>query len=74
MNSAPPKIGIRAMEENNLKKRDSKKIRKIERKLKTLYPEYRLLNFTKTNQDKLDHLIDTISKLEYKYIKHLKKR
>ncbi|WMV59424.1 hypothetical protein MTR67_052809 [Solanum verrucosum] len=54
------------------KKHTSRKLRKIRRKLNKLYPEYKQLNITKTNNEKLDQLIDNISKIEYKYIQYLK--
>ena len=56
------------------KKHTSRKLRKIRRKLNKLYPEYKQLNITKTDNDKLDQLIDNISKIEYKYIQYLKKQ
>ena len=54
------------------KKHTSRKLRKIRRKLNKLYPEYKELNITKTDNEKLDQLIDNISKIEYKYIQYLK--
>ena len=54
------------------KKHTSRKLRKIRRKLNKLYPEYKQLNITKTDNEKLDQLIDNISKIEYKYIQYLK--
>ena len=54
------------------KKRTSRKLRKIRRKLNKLYPEYKQLNITKTDNEKLNQLIDNISKVEYKYIQYLK--
>jgi len=73
--SSAPKNGIRAMDNKKLsKKHTSRKLRKIRRKLKKLYPEYKKLNITKTDNDKLDQLIDNISKIEYKYIQYLKKQ
>ena len=56
------------------KKHTSRKFRKIRRKLNKLYPEYKQLNITKTDNVKLDQLIDNISKIEYKYIQYLKKQ
>ena len=71
--SSAPKNGIRAMDNEKLsKKHTSRKLRKIRRKLNKLYPEYKQLNITKTNNEKLDQLIDNISKIEYKYIQYLK--
>ena len=61
--------GIRAMDK---KRGISRKLRKIRRKLNKLYPEYKQLNITKTDNDKLDQLIDNISNIEYKYIQYLK--
>ena len=55
------------------KKNTSRKLWKIRRKLNKLYPEYKQLNITKTDNDKLDQLIDNISKIEYKYIQYLKR-
>ena len=54
------------------KKHTSRKLRKIRRKLNKLYPEYKQFNIRKTDNDKLDQLIDNISKIEYKYIQYLK--
>ena len=54
------------------KKHTSRKLRKIRRKLNKLYPEYKQLNITKTDNEKLNQLIDNISKVEYKYIQYLK--
>jgi len=68
MTNSAPKNGIRAMDK---KKYISRKIRKIRRKLNKLYPEYKQLNNTKTDNYKLDQLIDNISKIEYKYIQYL---
>ena len=71
--SSATKNGIRAMDNEKLrKKHTSRKLRKIRRKLNKLYPEYKQLNITKTDNDKLDQLIDNISKIEYKYIQYLK--
>ena len=69
MNFAPPKNAIRAMDK---KKHISRKLRKIRRKLNKLYPKYKQLNITKTDNEKLNQLIDNISKIEYKYIQYLK--
>ncbi len=75
MNSAPPKNGIRAMDDLKYNKKNiSRKLRKIRRKLNKLYPEYKQLNITKTDNEKLNQLIDNISKIEYKYIQYLKKQ
>ena len=54
------------------KKHTSRKLRKIRRKLNKLYPEYKQLNISKTENEKLDQLINNISKIEYKYIQYLK--
>ena len=73
--SSATKNGIRAMDEKKYKKKHtSRKLRKIRRKLNKLYPEYKKLNITKTDNDKLDQLIDNISKIECKYIQYLKKQ
>ena len=50
-----------------------RKVRKTQKKLKTLYIEYELLQLTKTNTSKTNLLIDIISKTEYKYVCYLKK-
>ena len=50
-----------------------KKIRKTWKKLRPLYIEYELLQLVKTDNDKKDHLINIISKTEYKYVCYLKK-
>mgnify|MGYP000443601806 FL=1 len=71
--SSAPKNGIRAMDnKKHGKKHTSRKLRKIRRKLNKLYPEYKQLNITKTDNEKLNQLIDNISKIEYKYIQYLK--
>ena len=51
-----------------------KKVRKIWKKLKSLYIEYQLSQLVKTDNDKKDHLINIISKTEYKYVCYLKKQ
>ena len=51
-----------------------KKVRKIWKKLKPLYIEYELSQLIKTSNDKKDHLINIISKTEYKYVCYLKKQ
>ena len=74
--SSATKNGIRAMDNEkhgkNHTSRKLGKLRKIRRKLNKLYPEYKQLNITKIDNDKLDQLIDNISKIEYKYIQYLK--
>ncbi|KAG5581790.1 hypothetical protein H5410_052417 [Solanum commersonii] len=48
--SSAPKNGIRAMDVEKYKKKHiSRKLRKIRRKLNKLYPEYKQLNITKTD-------------------------
>ena len=51
-----------------------RRVRKTQKKLKTLYREYKLLQLTKTNTGKTNLLIDIISKTEYKYVRNLKKQ
>ena len=51
-----------------------KKVRKIWKKLKPLYIEYELSQLIKTSNNKKDHLINIISKTEYKYVCYLKKQ
>ena len=51
-----------------------RKVRKTQKKLKTLYIKYELLQITKTNTSKTNLLIDIISKTEYKYVCYLKKQ
>ena len=51
-----------------------KKVRKTCKKLKPLYIEYELTQLVKTDNDKKDHLINIISKTEYKYVRYLKKQ
>ena len=51
-----------------------KKIRKIWKKLRSLYIEYELSQLVKTDNDKKDQLINIISKTEYKYVRYLKKQ
>jgi len=71
--SSAPKNCIRAMDNKKYgMKHTSRKLRKIRRKLNKLYPEYKQLNITKTDNEKLNQLIDNISKIEYKYIQYLK--
>ncbi|WP_353805569.1 hypothetical protein, partial [Acinetobacter baumannii] len=60
--------------ENKIKRtKIDKKVRKIWKKLKPLYMEYKLLQLTKARNDEKDQLIDIISKTEYKYVCYLKK-
>lgn len=42
-------------------------------KVKHLYIEYELSQLTKTSNDKTNHLINIISKTEYKYACYLEK-
>ena len=51
-----------------------KKIRKIWKKLRSLYIEYELSQLVKTDNDRKDQLINIISKTEYKYVCYLKKQ
>ena len=51
-----------------------KKVRKIWKKLRSLYTEYELSQLVKTDNDKKDQLINIISKTEYKYVCYLKKQ
>ena len=51
-----------------------KKIRKIWKKLRSLYIEYELPQLVKTDNDRKDQLINIISKTEYKYVCYLKKQ
>ena len=51
-----------------------KKVRKIWKKLRSLYIEYELSQLVKTDNDKKDQLINIISKTEYKYVCYLKKQ
>ena len=51
-----------------------KKVRKIWKKLRSLYIEYELPQLVKTDNDKKDQLINIISKTEYKYVCYLKKQ
>lgn len=51
-----------------------KKVRKIWKKLRSLYIEYELSQLVKTDNDRKDQLINIISKIEYKYVCHLKKQ
>ena len=51
-----------------------KKVRKIWKKLRSLYIEYELSQLVKKDNDKKDQLINIISKIEYKYIRYLKKQ
>ena len=50
-----------------------KKVRKIWKKLRSLYIEYELSHLVKTDKDRKDQLINIISKIEYKYVCYLKK-
>ena len=52
----------------------NKKLKRTKKKLERLYPEYKHLNITQTNKARLSKLIDTISKIEYKYICYLKNK
>lgn len=52
----------------------NKKLKRTKKKLERLYPEYKHLNTTQTNKARLSKLIDTISKIEYKYICYLKNK
>ena len=45
------------MDEKKYKKHTNRKLRKIRRKLNKLYPEYKQLNITKIDNEKLDQLI-----------------
>ena len=51
-----------------------KKIRKIWKKLRSLYTEYELSQLVKTDNDRKNQLINIISKIEYKYVCYLKKQ
>ena len=51
-----------------------KKIRKIWKKLRSLYIEYELSQLVKTDNDRKGQLINIISKIEYKYVCYLKKQ
>ena len=51
-----------------------KKVRKIWKKLRSLYIEYELSQLVKTDNDRKDQLINIISKIEYKYVCYLKKQ
>ena len=51
-----------------------KKIRKIWKKLRSLYIEYELSQLVKIDNDRKDQLINIISKTEYKYVCYLKKQ
>ena len=51
-----------------------KKVRKIWKKLRSLYIEYELSQLVKIDNDKKDQLINIISKTEYKYVCYLKKQ
>lgn len=48
--------------------------RETKNQLKSLYREYKRLNTDKSNYNRLQFLIDTISRLEYKFINQLKER
>ena len=51
-----------------------KKVRKIWKKLRSLYTEYELSQLVKKHNDRKDQLINIISKTEYKYVCYLKKQ
>ena len=51
-----------------------KKVRKIWKKLRSLYIEYELSQLVKKHNDRKDQLINIISKTEYKYVCYLKKQ
>ena len=51
-----------------------KKIRKIWKKLRSLYTEYELSQLVKKHNDRKDQLINKFSKTEYKYVCYLKKQ
>ena len=51
-----------------------KKVRKIWKKLRSLYIEHELSQLVKTDNDRKDQLINIISKIEYKYVCYLKKQ
>ena len=51
-----------------------KKIRKIWKKLRSLYIEYELSQLVKTDNDRKNQLINIISKTEHKYVRYLKKQ
>ena len=51
-----------------------KKVRKIWKKLKSLYIEYEPSQLVKTDNDRKNQLINIISKIEYKYVCYLKKQ
>ena len=51
-----------------------RKVRKIWKKLRSLYIEYELSQLVKTDNDRKDQLINIISKIEYKYVCYLKKQ
>ena len=51
-----------------------KKVQKIWKKLRPLYIEYELSQLLKIDNDKKDHLINIISKIEYKYVCYLEKQ
>ena len=51
-----------------------KKVRKIWKKLKSLYIEYELSQLVKTDNDRKNQLINKISKIEYKYVSYFKKQ
>ena len=61
-------------ETKTTKTKIDKKVRKIWKKLKSLYIEYELSQLVKTDNDKKDHLVNIISKTEYKYVRYLKKQ
>ena len=51
-----------------------KKIRKIWKKLRSLYIEYELSQLVKTDNDRKNQFINIILKIEYKYVYYLKKQ
>ena len=51
-----------------------KKVRKIWKKLRSLYIEYELSQLVKTDNDRKNQLINIISKIEYEYVCYLKKQ
>ena len=61
-------------ETKTTKTKIDKKVRKIWKELKPLYIQYELSQLIKTSNNKKDHLINIISKTEYKYVCYLKKQ
>ena len=55
-------------ETKTTKTKIDKKVRKIWKELKPLSIEYELSQLIKTSNYKKDHLINIISKIEYKYV------